>query len=44
MLVENVIHMLKTTISYFLDRENVGEATWSKNSKCKTLTFKALFS
>ena len=29
MLIKDVIHMLKTKIS-----ENVGEATWSKNSKC----------
>ena len=28
----------------FLDREHVGEATWSKNSKCKILSFRAHFS
>ena len=28
----------------FLDRENVGVNTWSKNSKCKILTFRAFFS
>ena len=38
MLIENVIQMLKTKISYFLDRENIDEATWSKNSKYKIFT------
>ena len=28
----------------FFDRENVSEATWSKNSKCKMLILGALFS
>ena len=44
MLIENVIHVLKTKILYFLDRENVGEATRSKISKCKMLTFRTIFS
>ena len=48
MLYKNAYRKRKTNAKdkdfIFLDSENVGEATWSKHSKCESLTFKALFS